>query len=227
MRGFGLLKAAIIIFTRTPIPGKTKTRLQNYLTPIECAQLHKNFIKDVYVSCKDTGKDIFIFYTPNEGLEILRKIFIDELRYYPQTGSDIGVRMGNAIDTVLTLGYDRCVLIGTDIPTIKSKDIISALDKLDDSDISLIPTYDGGYCLIGMKKSNMDVFIHQSYGHSEVIVNTKHNLYKLGLSYYLCNPCLDIDEKEDLIELWNNKNNKEYYCGHTQKYLETISSLFR
>ncbi|MBU5306314.1 TIGR04282 family arsenosugar biosynthesis glycosyltransferase [Clostridioides mangenotii] len=219
------MKEAIIIFTRIPIPGRTKTRLQKCLTPNQCANLHKNFIKDIYNACKSTQRDIFVFYTPNEGVEILREVFGDSFKYYQQIGDDIGYRMANAIDNVLSQGYESCVLIGTDIPTIKVNDIINAFDELIKNDIVLKPTFDGGYCLIGMKKSNIDVFIHQSYGHSRVIENTIQNLNKLDLSYSLLENCIDIDEKEDLIYLWEHRRNIKYYCRHTMNYLKDIHWL--
>ena len=38
----------LILMTRIPIPGQTKTRLMNVLTGEECAQLHRCFLMDLY-----------------------------------------------------------------------------------------------------------------------------------------------------------------------------------
>ena len=58
------MKEAIIIFTRVPVPGNTKTRLQKLLRPEECAKLHVCFLKDLKSCCDQLGKDYFVFYTP-------------------------------------------------------------------------------------------------------------------------------------------------------------------
>ena len=53
------MKEAIIILTRVPIAGKTKTRLMPVYTAKECAEIHAAFLKDIYTECKKTEKDIF------------------------------------------------------------------------------------------------------------------------------------------------------------------------
>ena len=41
------MKQALILFTRIPVPGKTKTRLMPYFSPKQCAKLHTCFLKDI------------------------------------------------------------------------------------------------------------------------------------------------------------------------------------
>ena len=45
-------------------------------------------------------------------------------------------------------GYEKAVLIGSDIPTIEPEDIKEAFKLLDDNHIALGPTHDGGYYLV-------------------------------------------------------------------------------
>ena len=68
------MREAIIIFTRVPIPGRTKTRLQGFLTKDQCAEIHKNFLKDIKKTCEKLNKDIFVFYTPEDKDNILEII---------------------------------------------------------------------------------------------------------------------------------------------------------
>ena len=58
------MKDALILFTRVPIPGQTKTRLMPFLTGEECARLHACFVKDIYEKAKQVDADIFVFFTP-------------------------------------------------------------------------------------------------------------------------------------------------------------------
>ena len=46
------MKRAVIVFTRVPIPGQTKTRMMPYFSPEECAKLHENFLKDIAQECE-------------------------------------------------------------------------------------------------------------------------------------------------------------------------------
>ena len=70
------MKRAVIVFTRVPIPGQTKTRMMPYFSPEECAKLHENFLKDIAQECEKVNADIFVCYTPKKGkayLECIRQ----------------------------------------------------------------------------------------------------------------------------------------------------------
>ena len=41
---------AVVVFTRIPLPGQTKTRMMPYLDAEQCARLHTNFLKDIAVA---------------------------------------------------------------------------------------------------------------------------------------------------------------------------------
>lgn len=146
------MKDAIIIFTRVPIPHKTKTRLMPVYTPEECAALHSAFLCDIYTAAKKTNKSIFVFYTPDDAEHILAECLGTSENFFAQVGADLGARMIHAIQTVLQRGFSSCVLIGSDIPEMSAEIVQSAFSALDKSDIVLCPVSDGGYCLIGMKK---------------------------------------------------------------------------
>ena len=71
------MKRAIIIFTRIPLPGKTKTRMMPALSGRKCAALHTCFLKDIYAACRKVDADIFVDYTPEDAdqVNVLKDIF--------------------------------------------------------------------------------------------------------------------------------------------------------
>lgn len=214
-------KEAIIIFTRVPIPGKTKTRLQTCLSPKDCALIHSNFLKDIFNVCKKTKKDILIFYTPKSDKHILVNLLGENNTYIPQEGSDLGEKMANAISYVLDKNYESCVLIGTDVPQIKSVTLLNAFYYLNNKDVVIGPTYDKGYYLIGMKKVHRGIFENQTYGSGDVLSNTIEQFKRLGLSYELVDTCLDIDDKQDLSILKKDiQNRKTVDCINTINFLK-------
>lgn len=79
------MKWAVIVFTRVPIPGQTKTRMMPYFSPEECAKLHENFLKDIAQECEKVNADIFVCYTP-EKESISGKIIQESKEYISQTG---------------------------------------------------------------------------------------------------------------------------------------------
>lgn len=191
-------KNALIIFTRVPVEGQTKTRLMPYFTPKQCKELHICFLKDIAKMCEETDEDLFVCHTPEDKNHVLHDIFGTKAQYFLQTGDDLGTRMYRAIETVLRKGYKACVLIGTDVPEVQSKDIRQAFEILKTKDVVFGPTADGGYFLVGMKEARKEAFEKQTYGHASVLENTVHGLEKNGLTVGFGEKKHDIDTREDL-----------------------------
>ena len=65
------MKNAVILFTRVPKPGQTKTRLLPVLQPEQCADLHWAFLKDLAALYRDLDAHLFVAYTPDPDWEQL------------------------------------------------------------------------------------------------------------------------------------------------------------
>ena len=220
------MKKAIIIFTRVPEAGKTKTRMMPYFSGKQCAKLHECFLKDIKRECEKVDADVFVFCTPKGKEEKLYPIFGKKTTYYFQSGETLGERMCNAMEAVFKKGYEASILIGTDIPEIKAQDLNQAFFKLQENDIVFGPSMDGGYYLIGMKKLQKAVFEQQSYGHGEVLRNTVQQLtkrkYKVGYTRQL----YDMDTRKDLIGYRKRmRQDKSLKNTWTSRYLMHISKI--
>ncbi len=198
------MKRAVILFTRIPVPGKTKTRLMPYFQPVECAELHVCFLRDIAAQIKEINADVFVFYagTGTSGRAKdeakLKKIFGESVHCVPQEGDGLGERMYRAICEVLEQGYDSCVLAGTDIPQLKRSDLEYAFRLLDVHDVVFGPTEDGGYYLTGMKRPVKEVFENQTYGHGSVLEQTVRALSEKQVSVGFAHIRSDIDTREDI-----------------------------
>ncbi|WP_157151549.1 TIGR04282 family arsenosugar biosynthesis glycosyltransferase [Brachyspira sp. SAP_772] len=214
---------ALIIFTRIPIAGKTKTRLQKKLSAEECCNLHKCFLKDIYkkiISLKQNNIDIIIAYNPDGDLNILKEIFYDEEKYIKQeiNSPNENEKIYNSMKEVFSLGYKKCILIGTDIPEIDEKDIIDSFELLDNNDFVFGPSYDGGYYLVGMKEYN-DIIVKVNSGTLNNILAAIENI---NLKYFLIEKRHDIDEYDDLLAL-NSRINNDKKIINTSNFLKSIN----
>ena len=215
-------KNGLIIFTRIPEAGKTKTRLQSKLSKEECANLHKCFLKDIYdIFLNLNDIDIIICHTEEGDLNILKNIFYKENLYIKQYGKNLNEKMYNAIKEVLSLKYDKCVLIGTDIPEINKDDIINAFNLLNNNDFVFGASYDGGYYLVGMKEAN-DIIFKSGSGNLKDIINI---VEANNLKYGLTNKKHDIDEYEDLIDLSKRININDNKLKNTKIFLKEIEVI--
>lgn len=214
------MKKAVICFTRVPRPGVTKTRLLPVLTPEQCAGLHWSFLKDLAEIYRQTDAHLYVAYTPDSGWEQLKAVF-PPAGYIPQKGKDLGERMYRAIRKVMDLGYESVILTGADLPLLTKAHLDSGFDALEEHDIALGPTSDGGYYLIGMKKPHKEVFRVEGYGGSTVFENTLSAAKEAGLSVGLAQSCDDVDTPEDLWCL--SKTAEPQSC--TGQYLSQLGLL--
>ena len=209
------MKNAVICFTRVPKPGVTKTRLLPVLKPEQCVGLHWAFLKDLAEIYRQLDAHLFVAYTPDRDWEILKTVF-PHAGYLPQKGADLGEKMYRAIRKVLDLGYESVLLTGTDLPMMTTGHLNSGFAALEDHDIVIGPTSDGGYYLIGMKKPIRDVFRVEGYGGSSVFENTLIAAHDAGHTVGLAMPCDDVDTPEDL---WNLTKTM-HPDSHTAHYLK-------
>jgi rSAM/selenodomain-associated transferase 1 len=219
------MRNALILMTRAPIPGKTKTRLEPFLSPEQCASLHRAFIMDIYNTIKAVNADIIIYYTPERHKAMMHNILGDEVRLIPQIQGGLGERMHQGLAGCFAEGYDKCVLIGSDIPTISVGVLENAFQELNHKDVVIGPTEDGGYYLIGMKKSKKEIFDKKFYGTQTVYQNTLGSIKKAKLTYSEMPIGYDIDVYEDLMLLLKRYKVMESMPHHTFYCLRDLGLL--
>jgi rSAM/selenodomain-associated transferase 1 len=191
---------ALILFTRLPLPGQTKTRLMPWLSPEQCAALHRAMLADMSDALRRTGgadQNLFVYYTPEGDLSELRELCGDA-RYKLQRGEDLGERMDRAMRETFTLGYASCLLMGSDVPEATEDAVETAAALLRTHDAVLAPTEDGGYWLVGLKAPCGAIFAHRSYGAENALMATLKGCERAGLSVALGPRLRDIDRIEDL-----------------------------
>ena len=196
------MKNLLIIFTRVPIEGHTKTRLEDFLNKKDIVTFHKNLIKRLVNELKSDKWDLEVHVTPFDKVNVLKEFLPNEI-YKAQADANLFERMEIAISTALKT-YDKVALIGSDIYDIYAKDIKNAFAALDDNDIVFNPSSDGGYSLIASKinlkdKLNID-FKNKAMILDETIKNSNSSRIKRLRSID------DIDTKEDLLYNYFGKN---------------------
>ena len=195
------MKKAVICFTRIPIPGQTKTRLTPLLSGEERAALHTAFLRDLAGVFIQVDARLYVVHTPEDRQGLLRDIFPKACGFFPQEGEGLGARMENALDRVLALGYDACVLVGADLPLLTAEHLESAFSALARTEATLGPNPDGGYYLVGLRKPCPALFDGQVDGTGSVSGEAAAALRKAGVSFSPALPCGDVDTPQDLREL--------------------------
>jgi rSAM/selenodomain-associated transferase 2/rSAM/selenodomain-associated transferase 1 len=196
----------LIVFTRYPEPGTTKTRMIPELGAEGAAELQRQMTEHILVRvnklCESQHFPVEIRY--EGGSEGLMKEWLGpEFSYCPQGNGDIGLRMGRALQKAFGQGCESVVIIGSDIPDITTEIMQNAFEALNQNDLVMGPAGDGGYYLIGVDRKtfrhwNPQLFSDISWGTENVLPETLAIAKKFELKYCLLDTLNDVDRPEDL-----------------------------
>ncbi|MFZ3048600.1 MAG: TIGR04283 family arsenosugar biosynthesis glycosyltransferase [Desulfatirhabdiaceae bacterium] len=191
----------LIIFTRYPVPGKTKTRLIPALGPEGAAKLQEIMTGHAVLQgrCVSVMKPATIEVRFEGGTHRdLRKWLGADLHYVSQGEGNLGQRMARAFDDAFRTGADRAVLIGSDCPDITANLLINAFESLDNRDLVIGPATDGGYYLIGLNAPAHFLFDDIAWGRNTVFSRTCEIAGGHGLRVFKLETLSDVDHPKDI-----------------------------
>jgi rSAM/selenodomain-associated transferase 1 len=193
----------LIVFTRCPEPGRCKTRLIPALGAGGAVAIHEALVEHTMAwigPAVNNGIAVEVRYT-GENLERLRMLCRgagSRVRFELQHGEDLGGRMANAIDTAIQERASKVAIIGTDCPELNLASVQAAFVQLDNRDLVLGPAADGGYYLIALRKSAVELFQNIPWGGPTVLQETLSRAQDLNMTFELLPMLVDIDRAEDL-----------------------------
>ncbi|MEH2111556.1 TIGR04282 family arsenosugar biosynthesis glycosyltransferase [Nostoc sp.] len=194
-------KRHLIIFTRYPEPGKTKTRLIPVLGTVGAANLQRQMSEYTIFQVQELQKTIDISvevrFTGGNSQLMVDWLGLD-LVYQFQGEGDLGSRMARSLFEAFQSGMEEVIIIGTDCPGLNAQILATAFEKLHAFDLVLGPAIDGGYYLIGLRQPIPELFVNIDWGTDRVFQKTVDIAQKLHLSYVSLSPLADVDRPEDL-----------------------------
>lgn len=191
----------LIVFTRYPEPGTTKTRLAKALGNKGAADIQKKLTELTLVQARQflhlRPAEVVVYF---EGgiLELVRSWLGPDLHYLAQGNGNLGQRMANAFTAAFKHGYKRIVMIGTDCPDLQASHLAQAFASLCHKDLVIGPATDGGYYLIGLRLEEKALFKEVPWGADTVLAKTLTIAKQKGLSTDFLETLSDVDRPEDL-----------------------------
>jgi uncharacterized protein len=191
----------LIIFTRYPEPGTTKTRLIPALGDVGAANLQKQMTEQTIFQVKELQKktrvSVEVRFTGGD-LEKMQNWLGNDLGYQCQGEGDLGARMERSLINAFNQKAEQVIIIGTDCPDLNSQILTTAFEQLEVFQIVLGPALDGGYYLIGLKQPIAELFTNIHWGTAQVFAKTVEIAQNLNLSIGYLQALADIDRPEDL-----------------------------
>ena len=188
-----MTKNLILVFVRNPELGKVKTRLAKTLGANAALKAYIILLEHTESVLQTIPCDKVVYYSE----EIQQKDLWSEAFYQKklQKGSDLGTRMKHAFEMAFKDSYEKVVIVGSDLYDLNSTHIENAFKALEQHELVIGPSLDGGYYLLGMKKLHPSVFEHKSWGTNTVLEATLTDLKQQNVK--LLETLNDIDTFED------------------------------
>ena len=204
----------LIVFTRFPEPGKTKTRLIPALGQQGAARLQRQMTEHVMAAAASlngqNGLSVEVRHAGGNAAlmqDWLGSYFI----YRPQGSGNLGQRMQRAFEAAFRDDAAAVVIVGSDIPGISADILRQAFEALRKKDLVLGPAKDGGYYLIGLNralsfKTVARLFDGINWGSHSVLAQTLQIASNLGLHLTQLESLADVDRPADL-PVWHEAQN--------------------
>ncbi|MFU8804743.1 MAG: TIGR04282 family arsenosugar biosynthesis glycosyltransferase, partial [Bradymonadaceae bacterium] len=155
----------IVVFAKSAVPGRVKTRLTPALKEEQAAALYRAFVEDVAATVNEAAasgkaRRVLAFAGPEDD-EICRVLAGQGFEVMDQGDGDLGRRLERICESVAAGGARRVVIIGTDSPTLHAEHLGLAFDLLGRHDVVWGPSSDGGYYLVGLNVGDGDTAPHR------------------------------------------------------------------
>ncbi|MBI4456196.1 MAG: TIGR04282 family arsenosugar biosynthesis glycosyltransferase [Acidobacteria bacterium] len=174
-----------------------KTRLQPCLTADEALALHIACLEDLCekLAALKNGFEIYCFLS-EEVDSIPERCRTSNLRI--QAPGDLGRRMQAAAEHLFDLRHDAVIFLGSDTPHLDPKLLFQAIDSLQDYEVVIGPSQDGGYYLLALKQPHQKLFRNINWGSEKVLSETLERLRRRKTSFALLEESFDLDRPSDL-----------------------------
>lgn len=190
----------LIVFTRYPRPGVTKTRLIPSLGRRGAARLHRELAGHTVLTARRAAceQDIRLEVCGAGATPPRFRSWLGRgIDYTLQHGGDPGERMRRAFARALD-NAERVIIIGTDCPGITPALIGEAFARLATHDLVLGPAGGGGYYLVGLRQPIAELFRDMPWGESGVLERTLQTAQRLKLNFARLPVLDDVDRADDL-----------------------------
>ena len=187
----------LLIFTRNPELGKCKTRLAATTGAKAALDIYKFLVAHTVAITKNLKVEKYVYYSE----EIWEDDVWDSKLYTKklQKGIDLGERMKKAFNEGFKSGFEKIIIIGSDMYDLSYKDLNDAFEKLNHHDVIVGPAQDGGYYLLGLKSNKDELFFNKAWGTGTVLKHTLENLSETN--YGLIDERNDVDVFEDIKDI--------------------------
>ncbi len=187
-------KNLLLVFTRNPALGKVKTRLAKTVGDKTALEVYTFLLERTRDIAAKVSADKAVYYS----VKVRENDIWDATIFqkHLQVGEDLGIRMLHAFKNGFETGYEKVLIIGSDLYDLTAETIENAFIALENNEVVIGPAEDGGYYLLGMNSLEEKVFKNKDWGTETVRKDTLEDLKDKKV--FLLGELNDVDVFEDI-----------------------------
>lgn len=179
----------LVVMTKAPMAGRSKTRLCPPLTPAQAAAVAEAALIDTLAAVAASSATRTVIALEGEPGSWLPEGF----EVIEQRGGGLDERLAAAFATVA----EPAVIIAMDTPQVTPAQIDRSLAALGSFETVLGPTTDGGYWCIGLRATTIDPVTGVPMSRTDTMTHQQVRIAELGLSCSLVDELIDVDDIDD------------------------------
>ncbi|TMC55539.1 MAG: glycosyltransferase [Chloroflexi bacterium] len=189
----------VAVFVKAPVAGRVKTRLATEVGVHRAAEIYRRLGRQVVAACVGRRYDTVVWFAPASARQAVRQWLdgLDVASFRAQVSGALGVRLTAALGQHFREGARRVIAIGSDCPDVGPGIVSQALAALDEHDVVIGPTHDGGYYLIGLRVPVPQLFRGIAWSTDAVLEQTLARARQVGLGAALLPMLRDLDTATD------------------------------
>ena len=189
----------VALILKAPRVGQVKTRLASSIGAERATRIYRALVEHQLAQIPASWR-IVIHFAPSDAEAEMRTWLESRSRrgtdFIPQPDGDLGVRLISAMDHGFASGADLVFFLGGDCPGITCTYLKEAEAALAQTDMVIARAFDGGYVLLGLRKSVAALFEKIPWSSAAVFDATLRQAQGARLFYQCLSPLEDIDDIE-------------------------------
>jgi len=185
----------LIIMVKEPVAGRVKTRLAREIGTVKATWFYRHVARTIIARMvADPRFDVVLAVAPDSALRA--HVWPSGPARAWQGRGDLGERMDRLMRSV---GPGPAIIVGTDIPAMRAGHVAEAFRLLRDNQAVFGAAGDGGYWLVGLKRSPciIRIFENVRWSSPHALDDTRANLK--GLPIGEATALRDVDDATDFV----------------------------
>lgn len=192
------MRKTLVVMVKEPRPGRVKTRLGRDIGMTASAWWFRHQVSALLRRIESPKWDIVLAVAPDVA-GLTSRVWPSHITRIPQGSGDLGDRMAGVFRS---LSPGPVCIIGADIPGITQARIAESFEALGNHDAVFGPADDGGYWLVGMKRTGpvpSGLFDNVRWSTKHALADSRRSMGNLRIAYVAT--LRDVDTLADLKSL--------------------------